>query len=123
MAETRHLAALAAATQTVGAKLVVVGDPQQLQAVGAGGGLLDLTRTSGHAVDLATTVRADAEWERRAELAWRSGEVASLDTYREHDRIHLTADAEQARQGVLQAWAADTAAGHESIMLATAVAM
>ncbi len=42
MASTEHLAAILARCQAVGAKLLLVGDPSQLGAVGPGGAFIDL---------------------------------------------------------------------------------
>ena len=117
MSETRHLVALAEATATAGAKLVIAGDFEQLQAVGAGGGLLDLSELGG-VVELTTTVRAKEAWERDAQIRWRHGDGTTVLDYQANGRITLVDDPDEGRRRLLEAWSADMAQGHESLMLA-----
>lgn len=104
MAETRHVDRLIQAAATAGAKVVMIGDYHQLQAVGAGGTLLDLDALGG-VVTLTGTVRANEDWERSAQVRWRNGDPTTVAEYDTHGRIHLHDDADTARRTVLDAWA------------------
>lgn len=78
-------------------RLVLVGDPRQLQAVGRGGMFDELCR-AGRVHELATIHRFRHRWEQRASLQLRAGRAAALDAYFDHRRISagtfddLTAD-------------------------------
>jgi TrwC relaxase/AAA domain len=80
-------AVLRRATQH-GAKIVVTGDPVQLQAVEGGGGMALLARHLGH-VQLSEASRFTHTWERQATLRLRDGDVTVLTDYRLHDRLHV----------------------------------
>jgi len=68
-------------------RLVLVGDPRQLQAVGRGGMFDELCRT-GRAHELATTHRFRHAWEQQATLLLRAGNPEALDAYFAHRRIN-----------------------------------
>jgi conjugative relaxase-like TrwC/TraI family protein len=80
--------------------LVLVGDPTQLPEIGAGGLFTRL------AEDPATTVltanqRQRSAWEQRALSRLRDGNVtAALDTYLDHQRIHVSPDYEHLQNRV-----------------------
>src|SRR5690606_32976113 len=95
--------------------LVLVGDPQQLQPVGAGGLAHDMYVD----VTLDETIRARAQWERDAQLELRAGDAAAgWATYREHGRIDIVTDRNDARSLVYHGWLDDRDAGLDSVMIA-----
>ena len=67
-------------------RLVLVGDPHQLQAVGRGGMFGELCAT-GRTIELDTIHRFHNQWEAAASLKLRHGDPAGLDAYLDHDRI------------------------------------
>jgi conjugative relaxase-like TrwC/TraI family protein len=67
-------------------RLVLVGDPRQLQGVGRGG-LFDELCRNGRVNDLERVHRFTHQWEAAASLLLRSGDPAAFDTYQAHDRI------------------------------------
>jgi conjugative relaxase-like TrwC/TraI family protein len=67
-------------------RLVLVGDPRQLHAVGRGGMFDELCRI-GRAHELATIHRFSHRWEQRASLQLRAGDPEALDPYFEHRRV------------------------------------
>jgi AAA domain len=67
-------------------RLVLVGDPRQLQAVGRGGMFAELC-TSSCIHELVCIHRFNHPWEADASLQLRAGEPAALDRYEEHGRI------------------------------------
>jgi conjugative relaxase-like TrwC/TraI family protein len=69
-----------------GAKLILAGDTQQLQAVENGGGLSLLAGALGY-VQLSEPVRFRAVWERAASLRLREGDATVLAEYDQHARI------------------------------------
>jgi hypothetical protein len=69
-----------------GAKLILAGDTQQLQAVENGGGLCMLAGALGF-VQLAEPVRFRAGWEQAASLRLRAGDSTVLAEYDQHARI------------------------------------
>jgi hypothetical protein len=81
----------------------------------AGGLLRDLAAMDS-AVEMTAVRRFRDEWERSAskELRARHDDVAT--TYADHDRLHGTTTA-NAHADTVAAWAADTLAGHESIII------
>lgn len=77
MATTHHLTALGRLCDAVGAKMILTGDPQQLNSVGAGGilGWLDRQGKTKHLTELH---RFKNEWERKASLRLRAGDASVL---------------------------------------------
>ena len=72
MAETRVLAPILAAVEQAGGRAVLIGDPQQLPAVGAGGLFAAIVERHG-AIELSENQRQRDELERRALQAVRDG--------------------------------------------------
>ncbi|HET7385088.1 MAG TPA: MobF family relaxase [Nocardioidaceae bacterium] len=116
MADTPTLDRVIAACTDLGARVRLIGDDQQLAAVGAGGVLRDIAATHG-AVRLEEVVRFTDPVEAAASLDLRAGDRAALGFYFDHDRVH-TGDADTSLADVLTSWATEQAAGRECLMLA-----
>ena len=71
-----------------GASVRLVGDDQQLAAIGAGGVLRDITHTHG-ALRLTELHRFTDPAEAAASLALRDGDPEALDFYLDHGRVHV----------------------------------
>lgn len=115
-AATTELAAVLRFVAERGGVVRLIGDDQQLAAVGAGGVLRDIQQQYG-ASTLSEVRRFDDPAEAAATLAVREGDAAALGFYADNTRIHvgdLSAVADQAYDG----WAADRAAGLDSVLLA-----
>lgn len=115
-AATTELAAAVRFVADRGGVVRLIGDDQQLSAVGAGGVLRDIQQQYG-ASTLSEVRRFDDPAEAAATLAVREGDAAALGFYADNARIHvgdLSAVADQAYDG----WAADRAAGLDSVLLA-----
>lgn len=67
-------------------RLVLVGDPHQLQPVGRGGMFAELCRT-GHPIELQHVHRFTNPWEAAASLRLRTGDTHALDHYELFQRI------------------------------------
>ncbi len=116
MADTPTLDRVIAACLDRGARVRLIGDDQQLAAVGAGGVLRDIATTHG-AVRLDEVVRFADPVEAAASLDLRDGDRAALGFYLDHDRVHV-GDADTCLSDVLTAWHDEQAAGRECLMLA-----
>jgi hypothetical protein len=99
-----------------GASVRLVGDDQQLAAIGPGGVLRDIKHTHG-ALQLTELHRFTDPAEAAASLALREGKPEALDFYLKHGRVHV-GDLTTTTEDAFKAWAADQAAGLDAIMLA-----
>jgi hypothetical protein len=99
-----------------GAKVVVTGDPMQLQAVETGGGMTYLARALGH-VQLSEAGRFRHPWEAEASLRLRDGDVTVLTNYREHGRLHA-GPAEDILEDAARAYLHDRLNGRHTILMA-----
>ena len=85
-----------------GASVRLVGDDQQLAAIGAGSVLRDIQQSHG-ALHLAELHRFTDPAEAAASLALRDGKPAALDFYLDHDRIHV-GDLAKTAEDAFTAW-------------------
>jgi hypothetical protein len=99
-----------------GASVRLVGDDQQLAAIGAGGVLRDIKHTHG-ALNLTELHRFTNPAEAAASLALRQGEPAAIDFYLDHGRVHV-GDLAKTTEDAFHAWVSDRVAGLDAIMLA-----
>ena len=99
-----------------GASVRLVGDDQQLAAIGAGGVLRDIKQTHG-ALHLAELHRFTNPGEAAASLALRDGDPAALTFYLDHGRVHV-GDLAKITEDAFTAWVSDRASGLDAIMLA-----
>ncbi|MQA13476.1 MAG: relaxase domain-containing protein [Pseudonocardiaceae bacterium] len=116
MTDTAQLAEINCRCEQARAKLLLVGDPRQLAAVGPGGALADVAE-HGISYQLAEVRRFSADWERRASLQLRDGDTTALDAYQRHGRLVDGGTAEQTETAAARAWLADTLAGREALLL------
>jgi AAA domain/TrwC relaxase len=115
------LAAVLRRAATHGAKVVVTGDPMQLQAVEGGGGMALLARHLGY-VQLSEASRFRHGWERQATLRLRDGDVTVLTDYRLHDRLHV-GPGEDMLEDAARAYLHDRLAGKDTLLMAGTEAM
>jgi conjugative relaxase-like TrwC/TraI family protein len=116
MADTLSLDSAIQCAIDRGASVRLIGDDQQLAAIGAGGILRDIKHTHG-ALQLSELHRFTDPAEARASLALRDGDPRALAFYLDHRRIHV-GDLAKTTEDVFTAWVADRAAGLDAIMLA-----
>lgn len=115
MADSRILARVAAHLPGRAARLVLVGDPCQLPAVGPGGLFATLAARLG-AVELTANHRQHATWEQEALVRLRHGDAeGALAEWDAHGRITRADDAPGA---LLEAWWATARGDPDSVMLA-----
>ena len=116
MADTPTLAAVIGFAVERGASVRLIGDDQQLAAVGAGGVLRDIAEAHG-AVHLTEIMRFTDPAEASASLALREGRLEALGFYLDQGRIHAGSE-ETVLRDALNGWITDKAAGLDSVMLA-----
>jgi conjugative relaxase-like TrwC/TraI family protein len=102
------------------AKLVLVGDPRQLSAVGPGGGLEALVRRFDACVwQLTDNVRQTDLTEREALAELRHGDIrCAVDWLARHDRVVAGTDRAETIGAVIDGWLADTVDGADTVILA-----
>ncbi len=120
MTDDHDLHRLLDQTARAHAKLVFVGDPHQLGAVGPGGGLEALVRRfDGHVWQLTYNIRQIDLTERDALAELRHGDISrAVDWLAGHDRIVTGCDRAETSGAVVDGWIADIEAGVDTIMLA-----
>ena len=116
MADTLTLDRVVGYAVSCGAVVRLIGDDQQLAAIGAGGVLRDIDATYG-AARLDELVRFSDPTEAEASLNLRDGDPASLGFYLDHDRVHV-GDATARADAVFDAWARERSGGRDCLMLA-----
>jgi hypothetical protein len=99
-----------------GANVRLVGDDQQLAAIGAGGVLRDIQQSHG-ALRLTELHRFTDPAEAAASLAIREGDPSGLEFYLDHGRVHV-GDIATTVEDAFNAWVSDRAAGLDAIMIA-----
>jgi conjugative relaxase-like TrwC/TraI family protein len=99
-----------------GGRVRLVGDDQQLAAIGAGGVLRDITHIHG-ALRLTELHRFTDPAEAAASLAIREGDPSGLEFYLDHGRVHV-GDGATTTADAFSAWVSDRVAGLDAIMIA-----
>jgi conjugative relaxase-like TrwC/TraI family protein len=97
-------------------RLVLVGDPRQLQAVGRGGMFAEQCRT-GRTHELATIHRFRHRWEQAASLQLRAANPDALDAYIRHGRV-TAGTLDELVTDAARRWLAHTAAGQRVAVVA-----
>ena len=116
MADTLTLDRVVGYCLARGATVRLIGDDQQLAAIGAGGVLRDIAHQHG-ADRLDEVVRFADPAEAAASLDLREGDPAALGYYLDHDRVHV-GDTDTCVEAVFDAWTRETAGGRDCLMLA-----
>ncbi|WP_307799066.1 MobF family relaxase [Pseudonocardia alni] len=117
MTDTPALAAIHGHVDAAGAKLLLVGDPRQLAAIGAGGGMDLIARAGGARYELNEARRFTHVWEREASLRLREGDTTVLEEYHRQGRLIDCGDVTAAETAAARAWLADTLNGTPSLLL------
>ena len=118
MLATRGLCLLAALVTAAGGKLVLVGDPAQIGAVDAAGGMLPALADRLAAPSLAEVHRFNHRWERAASLQLRHGDPTALDAYLSAGRVHALGGGADPYMAVLAQYQQLAARGGRVLMLA-----
>ncbi|HEX3509834.1 MAG TPA: MobF family relaxase [Solirubrobacteraceae bacterium] len=122
MADTSRLGALTEIVERTGAKLVLIGDEEQLPSIGAGGMFARLARVAPSA-ELTRVLRTSDAAERRAWADLRAGRTdRALAHYRARGRLHISDTRNDALESAVGAWASltDEYPVHEVALLSDA---
>ena len=107
MVGSRQLARFVTEAEARGAKIVLVGDHEQLQAIGAGAPFRAITEEIGHA-ELSEIRRQRVDWQREASVAFATHRTAEgLAAYRDRGDIRFSESGEGARGEIVRDYLAD----------------
>lgn len=104
MIGTRQLERLLSHAAEIGAKVVLVGDPQQLQAIEAGAAFRSLAERHGWA-EIGEIRRQREDWQRDATKALATGRAGeAVHAYQQNGMVHAAETREQARSELVDQW-------------------
>jgi Ti-type conjugative transfer relaxase TraA len=107
MVGTRQLERVLSHATEAGAKVVLVGDPQQLQAIEAGAAFRSIHERHGGA-EIGEVRRQWEDWQREATRYLATGRTGhALQAYRSHGMVHEAQTREQARGDLIERWDRD----------------
>lgn len=117
MVESRIMRRVLVAAEKAEAKVVLVGDAQQLQAIGAGAAFRALEDTHG-AARLSEVRRQNEAWMADATRDLAEGKVeAALEAYADHGAVRAAETREAAMDALVAQWAAEREPGRSQIIL------
>jgi Ti-type conjugative transfer relaxase TraA len=104
MLSSRQMTRLMDEAQAGGAKVVLVGDPQQLQAIEAGAAFRAISERT-HYVELTDIRRQREEWQREATKEFALGKTAdAIDRYAKHSHLHDFETSAYAKTALVEVW-------------------
>ncbi|WP_157215361.1 Ti-type conjugative transfer relaxase TraA [Flavisphingomonas formosensis] len=107
MIGTRQMERVIAEAEKRRAKVVLVGDPEQLQAIEAGAAFRSIHERHG-GVEITTIRRQREEWQRDATRHLATGRTAeAIQAYDDAGRVHAKETREQARADLIARWDRD----------------
>ena len=107
MVGSRQLARFVGEAQARGAKIVLVGDHEQLQAIGAGAPFRALSEAIGHA-ELSGIRRQRQDWQRAASVAFATHRTdVALQAYADHGDVQFVTDDTAVRSALVDDYLAD----------------
>jgi Ti-type conjugative transfer relaxase TraA len=119
MVGARQLERVLSHAAEAGAKVVLVGDPRQLQSIEAGAAFRSIHQRHGGA-EIGEVRRQREDWQRDATRDLATGRTAdALHAYDKHGMVHAAATREQARDDLIDRWDRDRQAspGRSRIIL------
>jgi hypothetical protein len=118
MVDTTTLTRLQGVADAAGSRVVLLGDPRQLGAVGAGGMMRTVLAAGGEVHTLGEVRRFSAEWEREASLRLREGYEDVVAEYDRRGRLLDAGTEADAVAAVARAAAADRLDGRDVVVVA-----
>ena len=110
MIGTRQLARVVTKLNEIGAKLVLVGDPDQLQPIEAGTPFRRVVKEHG-AARLTEIHRQKADWQKQASRDLAAGDLSkAVEHYRKHDAVTQVNDQASALEALVETYTMDIAA-------------
>lgn len=118
MVGSEHLARVIGHAEEAGAKLVLVGDPEQLGPIEAGG-LFSAIAERTEPVHLEDVIRHNHELDRDAAKLIRDGQGReALSLYQSEERVTVAGNAEERRVAMVEDWWQSYAKGEDALMVA-----
>jgi len=120
MIGTRQMERVIREAEKRGAKVVLVGDPEQLQAIEAGASFRYIAERHG-SVEITSIRRQHEDWQRDATRALATGRTdEAITAYEERGHIHAAETRDDARRALIDRWDRDRAANpHSSRIILT----
>lgn len=107
MVGTRQMERVLSHAAETGAKVVLVGDPQQLQSIEAGAAFRSIHERHGGA-EIGEVRRQREDWQRDATRDLATGRTGdAISAYDRHDMVHVAETREQARGDLIDRWNRD----------------
>ncbi|MBB6229351.1 Ti-type conjugative transfer relaxase TraA [Polymorphobacter multimanifer] len=104
MIGSRQMERVLSQARDAGAKVVMVGDPEQLQAIEAGAAFRSITERHG-AAEITEIRRQREDWQRDATRALATGRTGeAVHAYDERGMVHVADTREQARSELVDGW-------------------
>lgn len=104
MIGSRQMERVIAEAERRGAKVALIGDPQQLQAIEAGAAFRSIAERHG-SVEITEVRRQREDWQRNATRHLATGRTAqAIDAYDEHGAVHVSATRDEARAALIDRW-------------------
>jgi Ti-type conjugative transfer relaxase TraA len=120
MIGTRQMSRIMSKCQEIGAKLVLVGDPEQLQPIEAGTPFRDLVDIHG-AAKLTEIHRQKADWQKQAARDLADGNTAkAVDCYKDRGAVTQSVNADDAIDALAERYAMDALSDPDRSRLAFA---
>ncbi|TRC84556.1 Ti-type conjugative transfer relaxase TraA [Mesorhizobium sp. WSM4310] len=114
MVGTRQLERVLSHAADVGAKIVLVGDPQQLQAIEAGAAFRSIHERHG-GVEIGQVRRQRQDWQRDATRDLATGRIgAAISAYDAQGMVHQATTRDEARGELVERWDRDRQAHPEA---------
>ncbi len=114
MVGTRQLERVLSHAAEAGAKVVLVGDPQQLQSIEAGAAFRSIHERHG-GVEIETVRRQREDWQRDATRDLATGRTShAIQAFDSHGMVHEAQTREQARDELIDRWDRDRQASPDS---------
>lgn len=122
MMASRDMRRVLVEAERTGARVILVGDAQQLQAIGAGAAFRAITDTHG-AARLTSVRRQQSAWMRSATEELAEGQVAeALARYAQGGALRASATTKEAMEALVETWLAERPACRSQLMLSYYVA-
>jgi Ti-type conjugative transfer relaxase TraA len=104
MIGSRQMERLLSAAEKAGAKVVLVGDPEQLQAIEAGAAFRSIAERHSH-VEITQVRRQHEDWQRDATRHLATGRTGeALAAYEARGMVHAAETRDQAREDLVERW-------------------
>jgi conjugative relaxase-like TrwC/TraI family protein len=121
MIGTKDMAAIVTEARNAGAKVILLGDRQQLESVSGGGALRAVVEVLERTATLGTVRRQQVDWQRVASERMCAGDVeGGVRLYAREGQVELLSGPDKAQARVIEAWTAFRAEhGNNEAMIIT----